>query len=278
MLRTLHLHSIHILILITLKISSLLYLSSTELTSHGYQTIPQTFIYAGCSNEKYQPNTEFESNLNSFLSSAYSSSSQFSYHSFSIGNNNESSTSITSLASQPTIYGLYQCRGDLQPIDCRKCVETSLQQITLVCPNSFGAILQLEGCYIRYEHVDFLGKADTSLKFRRCRKPVRRLDFEFFQRRDAVVADLVAATNNNNEFRVSRSDFMEGVAMCLGDLRAADCSSCIVEAMEKLNSLCGTQAAEAAVFLAQCFVRYRAYGYYEEASGMYFIVYYYLQS
>ncbi|XP_054782126.1 plasmodesmata-located protein 8-like [Prosopis cineraria] len=125
------------------------------------------------------------------------------------------------------------------------------------------AYTNLEGCFLRYEHVDFLGKADTSLRFRRCRKPVRRVDVEFFQRRDAVIADLMAA---NDGFRVSRSAFVEGVAMCLGDLRAADCSSCLVEAVEKMKSLCGTQAAEAAVFLAQCYVHYRAYGYYGEAS------------
>ncbi|XP_028800479.1 plasmodesmata-located protein 8-like [Neltuma alba] len=261
MLRTRPLYSTHSIIFTTFKLSSLLYLFSSELTSHGFQTIPQTFIYAGCSQEKYEPNTEFESNLNSFLSSAFSSSSQFSYHSFSIGNNNESSITLTDPA---TIYGLYQCRGDLQPIDCRTCVETSIHQITLVCPYSFGAILQLEGCYLRYEHVDFLGKADTSLRFRRCRKPVKQVDIDFFRRRDAVVTDLLMAANNG--FRVSREGFVEGVAMCLGDLRAADCSSCLGETVGKMKSLCGTQAAEAAVFLAQCYVHYRAYGYYEEAS------------
>ncbi|KAK4269763.1 hypothetical protein QN277_022877 [Acacia crassicarpa] len=269
LIRTPHLLSTHSLIffIITYKLSSLLYLSSSEPTSHGYGTIiPQTFIYAGCSREKYQPNSEFESNLNSFLTSAFSSSSQFSYHSFSIGNNNNQSSLTTTLKDQATIYGLYQCRADLQPIDCRTCVETSLHQITLVCPYSFGAILQLEGCHLRYEHVDFLGKADTSLRFRRCRKPVRHVGVEFFQRRDAVVADLTAAITNNYVFRVSRSGFVEGVSLCLGDLRAADCSSCLVEALGKMKSMCGTQAAEAAVFLAQCYVRYRAYGYYEEAS------------
>lgn len=236
---------------------SLLLLFSPLTLSHGFLTRTHRFIYAGCSQDKYQPDSPFQANLNSFLSSLSSSSSQVSYNSFTIGN-------TTSGPSQGSIYGLYQCRGDLQLNDCSKCVSSCVNQIGIICPYASGASLQLEGCYIRYEQFDFLGKPDVSVRYRKCSKSVAN-DDEFFRRRDDVLSDLLEA----NGFRVSTSGFMEGFAQCLGDLSVEDCSSCLVEAVGKLKSMCGSAAA-ADVFLGQCYARYWASGYYEEPGLFWF--------
>jgi len=246
MLRSLQLHS-------TL---SLFFLFSS-LTSHGYPIKGHIFIYAGCSQEKYQPGSPFEGNLNSLLASAVSSSSQVSYNSFAIGNG---SSTLASTPPDATVYGLHQCRGDLNIFDCSKCVESAVSQIGLVCPYSYGASLQLEGCYIRYEHVNFLGKLDTGLRHSKCSKSVSN-DVEFFRRRDDVLADLQGAIG----FRVSSSGLVQGFAQCLGDLNPTDCSSCLADAVGKLKSVCGSAAA-ADVFLAQCYARYWASGYYDSSS------------
>ncbi|XP_059633955.1 plasmodesmata-located protein 8-like isoform X2 [Cornus florida] len=210
------------------------------------------FIYAGCSQEKYQPNSQFEANLNSLLTSAASSSHQATYYGFAIGNDS---------SVEASVYGLYQCRGDLKTSDCSLCIESAVGQVSLVCPYAYGASLQLDGCVIRFEHIDFLGKLDTSVKYKKCSKSVSN-DVEFFKRRDDVLADLQAAVG----FRVSSSGLVEGFAQCLGDLSAADCSSCLADAVVKLKSLCGSaQAAD--VFLAQCYARYWASGYYDSSDS-----------
>ncbi|PQM33800.1 cysteine-rich repeat secretory protein 15-like [Prunus yedoensis var. nudiflora] len=232
-------------------ISSLFFLLFSSLSIHGYPIQAHIFIYAGCSQEKYQPSSPFEANLNSFLTSVVSSSSQVSYNNFGVGNG--SSTTL-----EGTIYGLYQCRGDLKIFDCAKCIESAVNQITLVCPYSYGASLQLEGCLIRYEHVNFLGRLDTSLRYRKCSKSSVSEDVEFFRRRDDVLAELQGTTG----FRVSSSGLVEGFAQCLGDMSQNDCSSCIADAVGKLKSLCGSAAA-VDVFLAQCYARYWASGYYD---------------
>lgn len=184
-----------------------------------------------------------------------SSSSQVSYNSYAIGNG----TSPTS--QEGVVYGLYQCRGDLNPTDCNKCVEGAVNQIGLVCPYSYGASFQLEGCFLRYERIDFLGKLDTSLAYKKCRKSVNN-DVEFYKRRDDVLADLQSGIG----FKVSSSGLVEGFAQCLGDLNQADCSSCLADAVGKLKTLCGSAAA-ADVFLAQCYARYWASGYYDSSSS-----------
>ncbi|KAK9273433.1 hypothetical protein L1049_018243 [Liquidambar formosana] len=252
MMRTLQPHSTDNSIL-PLRLTSLFFLLSF-LTNHGsYLAKAHIFIYAGCSQEKYQPNSAFEANHNSLLSSIVTSASQASYNSFALGNG-------TSTTPEGTVFGLYQCRGDLKITDCSQCIESAVNQIGLVCPYSYGAGLQLDGCYVRYEHVDFLGKLDIGLMYKKCSKSVSN-DIEFFRRRDDVLADLQAAIG----FRVSSSGLVEGFAQCLGDLGSADCSSCLAEAVGKLKNLCGSAAA-ADVYLGQCYARYWASGYYDFSS------------
>ncbi|XAR63190.1 hypothetical protein NMG60_11023041 [Bertholletia excelsa] len=209
------------------------------------------FIYAGCSEEKYQPNSAFEANFNSLLSSVVRSASGATYGSFAVGNG----TAVTPPDS--AIYGLFQCRGDLKLPDCAKCVQSLVAQITHVCPYTYGASLQLDACFMRYEHGDFLGKLDTGLRSKKCSKSVSN-DVEFFRRRDDVLADLQAATG----FRVSSSGMVEGFAQCLGDLSPTDCSACLGAAVGQLKSLCGS----ADVYLGQCYARYWASSYYNDSS------------
>lgn len=248
MLRSLQSHSTETSI-IALKLSIFLFLNT--FTNH---TNAHIFIYAGCSQERYQPNSPFQSNLNSLLTSIASSSSQASYNSFAIGNDSSST-------QEAAIFGLYQCRGDLKTSDCTRCIESAVNQIVLVCPYTYGGSLQLEGCLVRYEHVNFLGKLDTSVRYKKCGKSMSN-DVEFFRRRDDVLGDLQTAI----EFKVSSSGSVEGLAQCVGDIGSADCASCLAEAVVKLKSLCGSVAA-ADVFLAQCYARYWASGYYEFSSG-----------
>ncbi|XP_022155713.1 cysteine-rich repeat secretory protein 15 isoform X2 [Momordica charantia] len=234
--------------------------SSSSIFSHGFPIKAHVFIYAGCSNEKFQPNSPFESNYNSLLSSLVSSSSQMTYNSFAIGND----SSTISPPPEAAIFGLYQCRGDLATADCSKCIKIAATQIHLACPSSYGASLQLEGCFLRYEHFDFLGKLDTSVRFRKC-SPSSSNDVEFFRRRDDVLADMQAGAGAGAGFRVSSSGLVQGFAQCLGDLSAQDCGSCLGDAVGKLKSLCGSAGA-ADAFLGQCYARYWASGFYPNSS------------
>ncbi|PSS35977.1 Cysteine-rich repeat secretory protein like, partial [Actinidia chinensis var. chinensis] len=223
------------------------------LSQHACPAASNLFIYADCSQEKYQPSSIFEANRNTLLSSLATSTSQASYNTFSVGND-------TSASSESSVYGLYQCRGDLKLPECSKCIESAISQIILLCPYTLGASLQLDGCFLRYEHVDFFGKLDTGLRYKKCSKSVSG-DVEFFRRRDDVIADLEGAIG----FRVSTSGMVEGFGQCLGDVGPADCSACLSDAVAKLKSLCGS--AEAAdVFLGQCYARYWASGYYDVSS------------
>lgn len=77
-----------------------------------------------------------------------------------------------------------------------------------------------------------------------------------------MLADLKAG----NGFRVSSSGTVEGFVQCMGDLNPTDCSSCLSDVVGQLKALCGSAAA-ADVFLAQCYARYWASGYYDFSDG-----------
>ncbi|KAJ6709981.1 PLASMODESMATA-LOCATED PROTEIN 8 [Salix koriyanagi] len=233
---------------------TLLFFLFLSLSNHDSFVKARIFIYADCSQETYAPNSPFEENHNPLLASIVSSSSQAYYNSFSFGNGSSAPT-------EGICYGLYQCRGDLRITDCSRCIESAVTQISLACPYSYGAALQLESCYVKYENIDFLGRLDKKLKYIKCSKSVNN-DVEFFKRRDDVLADLSTAMG----FKVSSSGSVEGYAQCFGDLSSGDCSSCLADAVGRFKDLCGSAAA-AAVYLGQCYARYWESGYYDLSSG-----------
>ncbi|KAJ6805119.1 putative cysteine-rich repeat secretory protein 15 [Iris pallida] len=222
-------------------ILSLITLSSLVRASEAAGSV---FVYAGCSPSKFQPNSPYQSNLNSLFTSIAFSASRSAYSSYTTG------------AGDSTIYGLYQCRNDMSSADCSACVQSAVGQLSLVCAESYAASLQLDSCYVRYSNDNFLGRPDTSLEYAKCSASTTD-DAEFFRRRDDVLGGLQAGTG----FRVSGSGTVEGQALCLGDLSAADCTACLAEALAKLKNACGPAVA-ADVYLAQCYARYWASGYY----------------
>lgn len=189
-----------------------------------------TFVYAGCSPSKYQPGTPFEANLESLLTSIANAAPAANYNSFTASNGTGAGAGA---------YGLYQCRGDLGGGDCAACVRDALAQLAQVCAAAYAASLQLEGCYVRYD-----GSSDAG----------------FLRARDAVLGDLQQAVPASG-YKVGSDGSVQGVAQCLGDLAAADCTACLAQAVGQIKGTCGTALA-ADVYLAQCYVRYWANGYY----------------
>ncbi|XP_074581794.1 plasmodesmata-located protein 8-like isoform X2 [Curcuma longa] len=220
-----------------------------------------SFIYASCSQGKYDPITPFQAHLTSLLASLVAGAPLALYNSYSVGDN---STLPPGLAA----FGLFQCRSDLPPGDCAACVRDAVEQLALDCPRSFAGSLQLASCFVRYSNENFLGKPDASLVFRLCNAAsgggataAPGDAAAFLRQREAVLADLLSAAS----YRVSTSGTVQGDAQCLGDLVAADCAACLAQAVAQLRAVCG-DALSADVYLAQCYARYWAPAHYFQAA------------
>ncbi|KAE8021951.1 hypothetical protein FH972_007797 [Carpinus fangiana] len=160
-----------------------------------------SFVFGGCTQEKYAQNSPYESNVNSLLTSLLNSATYSSYNNFT----------IMGSTPQDVVYGLYQCRGDLSMPDCATCVARSASQIGDLCSQTCGGAVQLEGCYVKYDNATFLGVEDKTVVLKKC-GPSIGYDTDSIGRRDAVMDSLASSSG---PYRVGGSGQIQGVAQCV---------------------------------------------------------------
>ncbi|KAI4313732.1 hypothetical protein L6164_026688 [Bauhinia variegata] len=200
-----------------------------------------SFIFGGCSQVKFLPGSDYENQVNSIFTSLANSAMFTSYNNF---------TSQGS-SSQDTVYGLFQCRGDLNSGQCSRCVALAVSRLGTLCVNSAGGALQLDGCFIKYDNLTFLGVEDKTVVLKKC-GPSTELTSDALTRRDAVLAYLGASTGS---YKVSSSGNVYGVAQCTGDLSMSECQDCVSDAIQRLKTECGG-ANWGDMYLAKCYARY----------------------
>lgn len=207
-----------------------------------------TFVYGGCSQVKYTPGSPYESNVNSLLTSLVNSATFTIYNNFT----------IKSPTSQDTLYGLFQCRGDLSNGDCASCVARAVSQLGTLCLDSTGGALQLDGCFVKYDNTTFLGVEDKTEVLKKC-GPLIAYDSDELNRRDAVMDYLGTSDGSSKPFRIGGSGDISAVAQCVQDLSASECQDCLSEVVGRLKTYCGA-AASGDMYLAKCYVRFSKAG------------------
>ncbi|CAA7043694.1 unnamed protein product [Microthlaspi erraticum] len=125
------------------------------------------------------------------------------------------------------------------------------------CVSITALLCGLEGCFVKYDNSTFLGVEDKTVVVRRCGAPVGSYNSDELARRDSVVGYLAASSGGS--YRVGVSGQLQGAAQCTGDLSASECQDCLMEAIGRLRSDCGT-AAWGDVYLAKCYARYSSRG------------------
>ncbi|XP_058079416.1 plasmodesmata-located protein 7-like [Magnolia sinica] len=212
-----------------------------------------SFIYGGCSQIKYDPSSSYQFNLNSLLTSLLNSANFSPYNKYTINAPNP----------DPTLYGVYQCRGDISTADCSSCVRSAISQIGILCLDTSGATIQLDGCYVKYDNVTFLGVQDKSLVLKKCGPSTGRYDTDMLSRRDEVLTSLGGGTGM---YRVGSIGYVSGVGQCVGDLDGGECTDCVSEAVERLRGGCGWSVS-GAVYLGKCYAQYVAGGAYTSSGS-----------
>ncbi|KAG6601864.1 Plasmodesmata-located protein 6, partial [Cucurbita argyrosperma subsp. sororia] len=237
--------------------SSLIFTPPSSSSSSSFDT----FLFGGCTLQKYTPNSPYPSNLNLLLSRLVTTSATIPYN------------NVTVLGSSPqdTIYGLYQCRGDLPPNDCYQCVTRAVTRLGTMCTDAYGAALQLDGCFVKYDNKRFFGVEDKTVVVKKC-GPSIGSDLDALTGLDPALAQLVTG---GGTYRASGAGDVRSVAQCVGDLSVGGCQDCISEAIRRLKSACGP-SAWGDLFLAKCYARFtrgathaegNGYGYGYDANG-----------
>ncbi|KAK8567518.1 hypothetical protein V6N13_105482 [Hibiscus sabdariffa] len=206
-----------------------------------------SFVFGGCSQLKYTSGSPYDSNVNSILTSLVNSAMYTSYSNFTVP--------AAGAASQDTVYGLFQCRGNLNGGDCSRCVARAVSQLGTLCLDSTGGALQLEGCFVKYDNTSFLGVEDKTVVAKKCGPMTSSTYSDELTRRDAVLGYLGSSDGTYRPFRVGGSGDLQGVAQCVGDLSPSECQDCLSAAIGQLKTECAG-AKWGDMYLAKCYVRY----------------------
>ncbi|XP_026451660.1 putative receptor-like protein kinase At4g00960 [Papaver somniferum] len=109
------------------------------------RTAESAYLYHYCLGGNYVPTTTYQTNLNSLLFTLSSS--------ITINNGYNNAT----VGETPdTVYGSYQCRKNIDTNTCQQsCVRPGFNELALLCPNSYEAIIWYHRCTLRYANRSF---------------------------------------------------------------------------------------------------------------------------
>lgn len=234
------------------KLYLLFFLSLSFLPLMSSSDDYKSFVYAGCSQNKYTPGSPYQSNVESLLTSLSEAAGLSTYANF---------TSSSASSADPA-YGLFQCRGDLPISNCDSCINSALSQLSALCPVATGGAVQLRSCFLRYDEESFLGKPDNTLLYKRCGGATPGgYASDVFGLRDAALGSLTTAPPTGGSYRVGGAGYVQAMAQCVGDLSPEECSDCVESAVAQVKAACGF-AVGADVYLGKCYLQYWSNGVY----------------
>ncbi|WOL06165.1 cysteine-rich repeat secretory protein 11-like [Canna indica] len=160
---------------------------------------------------------------------------------------------IASAYGGQSLFGLFQCRGDLSPSDCSACVGHLLPMWPSLCGAAAAARVQLAGCYALYQVSGFPQVSGIQMLYKTCGSGGGGGDFEV--KRDTAFSQLQSGVAGAQGFYATSYGSVYAMAQCEGDLFSGDCSNCVSQAVQKSEVECGG-AASGQVYLDKCYISY----------------------
>ncbi|XP_026450363.1 putative receptor-like protein kinase At4g00960 isoform X2 [Papaver somniferum] len=163
-----------------------------------------------------------------------------------------------------TVYGSFQCRGDVSLDDCKTCVQMGTQDINTNqrCPNDKQAIIWFNGCMIRYSNQYYFGiMQDKPADYFWSLNNVSTNPDEFNQILGYLMKNLVTQALSNSSFAIGNKNLpnsttkVNGFVQCSADISSSDCSRCLNEAIAELPDCCSGKRA-GKVIKPSCFLKY----------------------
>ncbi|XP_019163171.1 PREDICTED: cysteine-rich receptor-like protein kinase 25 [Ipomoea nil] len=203
----------------------------------------------------YTPNSTYQANLNSLLSTLSSNGTRENgFYSFTAGGGRDN--------SRDTAYGLFMCRGDVSTSDCGACVRNAIREILQLCPNERAAVVWYDFCMLRYSNSSMFGRADQSPLLNSYNT---QNDSQLARFMDAVgntlnqMATRAAGGRSGKKFATQEANFtaferIYSLGQCTPDLSELDCQSCLGAAIQRLPGCCYS-ALGARTLFPSCNVR-----------------------
>ncbi|XP_058224723.1 cysteine-rich receptor-like protein kinase 44 isoform X2 [Rhododendron vialii] len=192
-----------------------------------------TYFDTGSGN--YSTNSTYQTNLNTLLSSLSSRTDGYGFYSSSFGDNPDK------------VYAIVLCRGDVELVTCRSCINNSTINLPQLLPNSKGAIGWYEQCMLRYSNKSMNGiKATHPYQVLYSGVNASSME-EFKQARGILLGDLrdkAASGGDLSKFatgqKITGPDYVQtiyGLMQCTPDLSKMDCNNCLQWAAREITQL-----------------------------------------
>ncbi|EEF29326.1 DUF26 domain-containing protein 1 precursor, putative [Ricinus communis] len=206
-------------------------------------------------NEGHSSNSTVSANIDHLLSQVVSKSSSSGYIATSFGK------------GEDKVYGLAQCRGDVNTTDCSSCLKDAVNEIRQRCPDQADARIWYDFCFLRYNTEEFIGKLDTSFAiFYYNVENVTDPRPEDFNKKlgalmDNIRSEAVVPKNQGlgkDETKLSPFSTLYALVQCTRDLAAVDCAQCLAIAVGNFPNFCSNRKGCRALY-SNCYVRYELY-------------------
>ncbi|KAG9454218.1 hypothetical protein H6P81_007122 [Aristolochia fimbriata] len=242
------------LLVLPLLIAVLMLQSFSHATENGYSL---------CLQANYSSNSAFGKNLNALLVSLSSNSTSVSGYFYSVGGR-----------SPDQAYTRALCRGDLDAVSCKACVDTAGQQIVKSCPKSKGGIIWYDTCLLHYSNHSIVSSPDNGHEIYSWNLNNATDPGPFNRTLGVMLADLLGAAafgRSDRLFatgmaRLNGGSTLYGLAQCVPDLTRSDCNKCLAGAVDSLRDCCGGRIG-ARLDGSSCRLRYETYKFFNGRPG-----------
>ncbi|KAI3879034.1 hypothetical protein MKX03_019391, partial [Papaver bracteatum] len=213
-----------------------------------YTTAQSIYRFHLCLGANYSTTTgtgnAFQTNLNHVITSLSSSASN---NSIIIRNGYYNTTSGQ---TPDTVYGSFQCRGDVKLDDCKTCVQMGSQDMNTNqrCPSYKQAIIWFNECMFRYSNQYYFNiMQDKPTVYFLSLNNVSNPD-GFNQILGNLLRNLVTEALSNGSFSTGDTNLTDstkvyGFVQCSADISSGDCSRCLHRAIADLPDCCSGKRA-----------------------------------
>jgi len=225
--------------------------------------------WGDCGTTHYRKGSDFQHNLNLVFESL-------------VGNvsTNGFNTTIKGQNSNSAVYGLAQCRGDLNSSDCKQCISEDKGLLVEICNYSTSGFFWLNDCFLRYDNHNFYNEYNKSSEFDvRCNTEKSYLPELFQNITEEVLSNTIEkALQSPQLFATIKADTVYSgsreiysSAQCWRDLSPKNCRSCLAAGRSSIcgagrlnnsDTACATGANGARYRSRNCALRYEIYSYF----------------
>ncbi|KHN01545.1 Cysteine-rich receptor-like protein kinase 29 [Glycine soja] len=235
--------------------SMLLFFLFVKLISQASAQIVVICDYSKVGN--YTADSTYNTNLNTLLSTLSSNTEiNYGFYNFSHGQ------------SPDRVNAIGLCRGDVEPDECRSCLNYARSNLTQDCPNQKEAIIQHRKCMLRYSNRTIFGNPEVQPCT--CLRNLSNVMYgdEFKQVLANLMRNLkgVAASGDSRRKyatdNVTTGNFetIYGLVQCTPDLSETQCNDCLD------GTICCNDKVGALVVRPSCNIRYEVYRFYEQTT------------